>query len=260
MASDPRLARRMGQIDQQAGRFWLDITFPDGPPQEYERSGLEVTDNYIAWTTRPVSQQNYHRLHRALWPSAAFNSVYATGRYIFNLQLLRAKQFLGLAPQPEEELQQLRQQLELIHKAVQGRAQAKGDQKGLPEPSSATPTSERSTATPHPPVMGADATSNPNPDQQKALMPKIPTLPDGSNIPIALSIFATTLAKSWTPLTVEPPRGTVVVSGLVEVRGSKARCTMDVVAAYDPKANQYVLVKGAVRRIQGRRQPPKGGP
>jgi len=51
------------------GRYWLDIDFPDGPPPEYERGGIEVTPDYIAWTVKPVTPRNYFRLHQALWPS-----------------------------------------------------------------------------------------------------------------------------------------------------------------------------------------------
>ncbi|MCJ1251054.1 hypothetical protein MMC30_008285 [Trapelia coarctata] len=43
-------------------KYWLNVDFPDGPPPEYERAGLEITDDYVAWTVRPVSPMNLSRL------------------------------------------------------------------------------------------------------------------------------------------------------------------------------------------------------
>ena len=58
----------------------------------------------------------------------------------------------------------------------------------------------------------------------------------------------------------ELPRGTVAVSGLIEVVGTKGKATLDVTAAYDPKDNEFVLSLWRPRRIQPRSQSPKGGP
>lgn len=58
----------------------------------------------------------------------------------------------------------------------------------------------------------------------------------------------------------ELPRGTVAVSGLIEVVGTKGKATLDVTAAYDPKENEFVLSLWRPRRIQPRSQPPRGGP
>ncbi|KAJ9648596.1 hypothetical protein H2201_000927 [Coniosporium apollinis] len=254
MANQPRISKRFGQINVKSGKYWLDMTFPDGPPQEYERSGIEITDDFIGWTTRPVSQMNYGRLNRVLWPTAAFSSFYATSRYMFLLRLNQTKQLLGLAPKEDEKIVQLRAALEAVHP---------GAQTMLPKP--APPgTSGRSAADP---AKGIAPIALPAPPQGqrapeaggKEKAASLPSLPTIQRQPIAMSVFANTWVKNWTPLNVEAPRGSIVVSGLIEVQGSKARATMDVVAAYDPKQNKYVAMSLGVRRVQDKKQAPKGG-
>lgn len=50
-----------------------------------------------------------------------------------------------------------------------------------------------------------------------------------------------------------------MVSGLVELTGSKATAVLDVRAAYHPKENRWVAIGVGVRRLQARKQAPKGG-
>src|SRR5205085_1828341 len=82
--------------DMRKGRWWLDIFFPDGPPQEYARLGIEITNDYVALVRRPVDQRDHQRLLRTLMPSAALASVYATARYIFHANLDKARKAVGL--------------------------------------------------------------------------------------------------------------------------------------------------------------------
>ncbi|RMY23232.1 hypothetical protein D0866_05845, partial [Hortaea werneckii] len=58
----------------------------------------------------------------------------------------------------------------------------------------------------------------------------------------------------------EPPRGSFVVQGLVEVRGSRGRILFDVQSCYDPRQNKYVVVNAAVRGFKRWNQAPRGGP
>lgn len=78
-------------------------------------------------------------------------------------------------------------------------------------------------------------------------------------IPLAYHIFNHTLAKHWMPKKMEPPRGTCVVQGLVQVKGSKAVMTFDVQAYYDPKASKFVVVNASPRVMKKWQQAPRGG-
>lgn len=43
----PDLARSMGKVDLDRGRYWLNVDFPPGPPPDYEQIGwvsLSVSD------------------------------------------------------------------------------------------------------------------------------------------------------------------------------------------------------------------------
>jgi len=261
IASQKRAVFTFGEVDTQKGKFWLDTTFPDGPPQDYEISGIAITDNYIAWATKTMTQQNYARQQRAIFPTAAFWGMFASSKFLFNQQLQYIKQVLGLAPKPDQHIQQM---LEL--RAMQQRFGGKNQNDQQQPPSSSDATG----------AAGADGTMStqstakpPNAASRPAITLPIPSpqnptqahgAPDGMpKQPVTLAIFYHTFAHSQNKMKMDPPRGSVVFSGLVEVMGSKARATMDVTAAYDLSQGKFVIVNAAPRRIQARSQVPKGG-
>jgi hypothetical protein len=75
----------------------------------------------------------------------------------------------------------------------------------------------------------------------------------------ALTVFKTNLANQWQPAAVPPPRGSVVVSGLVQVLGSKGSCVVDVAAAYHPAKSRWLGISMTVRRAQPKSISPPGG-
>ncbi|KAF2085603.1 hypothetical protein K490DRAFT_58499 [Saccharata proteae CBS 121410] len=240
--ADDRIAvKNFGRIDTTKGRWWLDITFPDGPPIEYERAGIEIGDDYIALTRRTISQVNHRREQRALWPTVVASSFFASVNYLFKSNVNRVREKLGLAPWDPK--------VDTIdkHFAAVQRAQkmASPEQQNSVGHASATATGATSPAA--------------QVDSRQATSKGI----DAADITpqmIALAVGVSNLQSKWKPLINEPPRGTLVVSGLVEIIAAKARLTMDVYAAYDPKSNRYVLVQGKIRRVQHNRQRPRGGP
>ena len=81
----------------------------------------------------------------------------------------------------------------------------------------------------------------------------------GEDYAHASRAFKKTLAKNWSKgMSLEPPRGTLLISGLVELYGPKGFCVLDVRAAYEPRASQWVAVSIGLRRAQPRVQKPKG--
>ena len=75
----------------------------------------------------------------------------------------------------------------------------------------------------------------------------------------ALHVFQHSLIRTWKMPHAPPERGSIMVSGLVELVGSNAMCVLDVRAAYHPKESRWVAVGIGIRRMQAKKQAPKGG-
>ena len=288
-ANHPSINRQLGK-DLKVGKYWLDISFPDGPPQEYERSGIEIGDGFIAWSQQRLSQEKQWRLMRALWPQATAHSSWATVKVLGGIQWRRLKQAMrwgDVDPHaPEERFrvasEMMRQQgsegKEKVSKAQTDPNGSPGDVVARNDASTpATTTSAR----PSRPSQPSSEQSQKHPWLPSVPIPSYPfsasTLNKPSSageaqqadphadlgnldIPIAMHVFQSTLSKSWNPKKMEPPRGTFVVQGLVEVRGARGRMLFDVSSAYDPRLGKYVHVNAAVRGFKRWSQPPKGGP
>jgi hypothetical protein len=77
----------------------------------------------------------------------------------------------------------------------------------------------------------------------------------------AIMAFKVKMAQTWRPAPNYPPRGSILVSGLVELDSPKAWLVFDVKAAWDPKTRSYdarsMLLQ--LRRMQLKKQGPAGG-
>lgn len=266
----PAISRQLGP-EAKVGKYWLDISFPDGPPQEYERSGVEIGEGFVAWSQQKVSPEEQWRLARALWPRAMFESLYATGRIMFAMQYRQLKQALGWeGPNPTSPEEKYRHAIEMIQKRQQMGRERKGvgssthnsqTPDGLPlvgasaSADSAAPASESAAQSAKPSAAGPKD-GNKSPWQISIPLPAAPT-----DAPIALHVFGSTLSKNWNPKQSEPPRGSFVVQGLVEVRGKRGRMLFDVQSCYDPRQGKFVAVGVTLRPGGFKRwnQRPRGG-
>ena len=254
----PGVARQLGK-DTKIGKCWLDISFPDGPPQEYERSGIEIADTYIAWSQQRMSPEDHFRMIRALWPKAAFDSLYATTSVLAGINYRRIKQALGWeGKDPFSPEERMRHAIEMHNKQHHpNESSRKQVGQGQLEPN-AGPDAVGGSGV----IQPAKSTS----DEAKKLRPWMVDVPmpsadqNSMDVPIAMSVFQSTLMKQWNPKKMEPPRGTFVVQGLVEVRGSRGRMMFDVQSCYDPKAAKFTTVNANVRSFKLTKQGPKGGP
>ncbi|THZ89215.1 hypothetical protein D6C84_00267, partial [Aureobasidium pullulans] len=239
----PAFVKQLGR-DTKVGQCWLDIIFPDGPPQEYARAGIEVGDDFVAYSLQRIDAQQQHRITRTLWPTAAFNGLYNSTKVLAGFQYHRLKQLLGweIDTKPGSQDAKYQQLLQLLEaqQAQQQAAQAK-TQAGAGAPESANVDKEQSSAS--------------------SLFPwaKVPQPPSSIEMPIAQHIFHATLAQGKMPKKMEPPRGSFVVQGLIQLKGSRSILTLDVQAFYDPKASHFSVVNATPRTIKQRKQSPKGG-
>jgi hypothetical protein len=77
----------------------------------------------------------------------------------------------------------------------------------------------------------------------------------------AMTAFKMKLQQTWKPARNYPPRGSILVTGFVEVDSPKAWLVFDVKAAWDPKTKKYDSrsMSLSLRRMQMKKQGPLGG-
>lgn len=217
---------------------------------------LEITDDYIAWTVRPVSADNYARLQQALYPTAITSSIWASYSLLWSLQVARAKAFFNITSKPDTS----RQPPPNGFLEFQRSGQRATEQQPHPE------LGMKGSAAPKPAERGPEEPSPKHPSSPADLasgkvFPVVPSLPQpGGSISLAFSEFRRTLQRTWKPTPLPAPRGTCFVSGLVELVGPRGTCVLEVIAAYHPKEQKFVSIGMSVRRAQPKQQAPKGGP
>jgi hypothetical protein len=119
---------------------------------------------------------------------------------------------------------------------------------------------KRDTSAQPEPTEKTDPSNPTSADQKKVGLPKLPSItPQGEGKPFTLMLFLQSMAKNSKPFQIDPPRGTILVTGLIEVVGSRGRTTVDAQAAYDPKAKDFVVSSWSPRRFQPKSQSPRGG-
>lgn len=259
----PRVGMSIGK-DLKVGRYWLEISFPDGPPQEYVRSGIEIGDDFIAWSPQKLSPENHFRLTRALWPKATFDGVYNTAMIFTGIQYRRLKQALGWEEvNPASVEERFKVALEQMEAKKAGKGRGGSPVGGNPQPSpEGTPGSLVSVSS-----AANEAQSSPRASEDRSALPWMLSMPlpasedlvNPTDVQIAKSVFVHSLMKNWNPKKMEPPRGSFVVQGLVEIKGSKGKIMFDVQSCYDPKESKFVSVNAGMRSTKLWNQSPKGG-
>lgn len=262
----PLLARQLGK-DPKIGKYWLDISFPDGPPQEYERQGIEIGEGFVAWSRQKIDAEAYWRVRRAVWPRAVAESAWKAGRVLGAVQWRRVKEAMGwevgVTGGPAD------QYFKHIERVLAQRAGKQGGSANGIERQQTPETTATAADQPNAPARPSPPARDPNQPHPLGLLSNLP-LPNANSNPLIpptdlalfTHIFQASLSQRWNDpsLLKEPPRGSFLVSGLVELRGQKGRVVLDVRAAYDPKQSKYTHVNAGVRTVKGWRQGPKGGP
>ncbi|GAB7341549.1 hypothetical protein MBLNU457_7762t1 [Dothideomycetes sp. NU457] len=267
VAQHKGIARALGK-DQKVGKVWLDVTFPDGPPQEYSRKGLEIGAGFLAWSEQRITQQEYQRTMRALWPTALVSSLHAYWKTMWGFQTQRIRASLGLETKPEPGTPEHRaNSLLQVLQTQQASKQSRSLGKAQTDPQSSV--TERSQAGLETTTTDSDSkpSASASTDEKPWWFPPLPSVHPG--LPgeemeqvIATTMFAHTLSKGWRESsgTKEPPRGTFVVSGLLQVKGSRGQITLDVQGFYDPRISRYVVINISPRLYKKWNQAPRGGP
>ncbi|KAF2650216.1 hypothetical protein K491DRAFT_707704 [Lophiostoma macrostomum CBS 122681] len=253
----PHLKRALGTVDPKKGRVWLELVFPDGPPPEFERPGIEITEDLeVRSSTRPVHMVAHQRLQRLLVPLPVAHSLYVDGKSRAWTSWQDFRTYIGWESDATKKQQALKKILATP---------------GLPSP----PTSPSASSTPAPnekshaneaPQQPVAPTSSPQKEpatsgeQNAAFHRFLPSLPSTGDMTLNLSAFHQTFRRYNKGPPRNIPRGALQVSGLIEVIGNKGKMDIDVRAIYDPKDGQYKAVDMTPRNFKEHRQRPRGGP
>ncbi len=87
---------KLGQ-DINVTKHWLDIQYPDSPPPEYARKGIDFSDDAIEWKDEIIPHSHYIQLHHIMWPRAILAAVTISMHILYRMQLLKLKKQLGLS-------------------------------------------------------------------------------------------------------------------------------------------------------------------
>lgn len=213
---------------------------------------MEITADYVAWTTRPVPFGQYLRLQRNLQPLPMLSALWTSCRVLWSLQLewIQAKLTRDSkrgdldASSPTALLF-----LQRFIKAGQHKDQqlnAGNEDYSLEledDPPEDGPAEGRSEV----PLRPGPSSSSEDPS------------PLRQHMKTALKAFEMTLARKWKQPPALAERGTCLVSGLVQLEGPNAVCVLDVQASYHLQESRWVTCGVALRRMQLRRQVAKGG-
>lgn len=244
---NPSYVARLGKIDASKGNMWVEFRFPDGPPTEYERPGVELTE-HLEWrkATRPVQDMHHQRLSKLLYPTEASTALYQDTKRRLLVSWNTIKSCVGWEDRSQPDTVQ-----QVFQRALANSPPPPGtDASSVPPPTdkSASTISESSPS-------ASSASSLDNSAKDLGFV-----LPDPKKLTLDLTNFRQDFRKAFKPYSLPPPRGSFLVLGLIEVYGERSRLTLNVTAFYDPKQGRYVGVQGKIWNLVDHRQTPKGGP
>lgn len=89
-------------------------------------------------------------------------------------------------------------------------------------------------------------------------VPEIPSSKEPTLVTTFMRIFDKNMSKARRRFRPDPPQGAVVISGLVEVRGTKSLVTLDVITEYDIENDRFQHADIFVRSLRPVTQRPRG--
>ncbi len=100
---------------------------------------------------------------------------------------------------------------------------------------------------------------SPPSDTSKPFQLRFPPPGTREDLASAATAFKTTFSQTWQPTHTPPERGTVLFSGMVELVGPKGVAVLDVRGEYHAAESRWTKVGIGVRRLQSKKQIPRGG-
>ncbi|ELR09995.1 hypothetical protein VC83_06396 [Pseudogymnoascus destructans] len=261
-------------------KHWLDIIYPYGPPPEFVRSGIEITDDFISWSTIPIDQETVLRIRQALFPVAVAKATWKFVQVLFSQDpeektrsIMRAHYRI---PDPKKTYPALASSDKKVTEEKVTQARVTGGvgvttQAGNFNHSTAQQTQE--SANKQPGHIGekalqtqSDAASAAkNVNQNGSDQPGRRTIRDtelykmmAKRCAHALFTFRFTNTANWKQVKVIP-RGSIVITGWVEIETQLDFVTLEVIGVWDPKTKAYDArnCQLVVRRTRRKKQSPR---
>ena len=217
--ANPILVQRIGR-EVKVRKHWLDLDFPQRPPPIVVRNGLLLAPGSIGIVTSEVDPVLSLQIQRALVPTAFALPAYAFVKTLLYENVTGVARYFGWNSEPS---------FPTSPSSMTVRLPSLG---GKMSESSAESSSNSSRK--------ISEAINPNATQYDEFKKKIPSyelLRPG--IQAAFAEFKKKWAETYQPIRGPPPRGSIGVSGLVELQSPVARIVLEVVAFWDPKTNKY---------------------
>lgn len=213
----------------------------------------------------PVESSTVSRLRQALWPSALALSIWTFYKSLLTRDTSTLTEQLGRQPKPGATLGEMYEHI----KNTYGFGKADQSSKDSPPRTTTAPTAvgeSKHTDSNH---SISKSSSNPldalgksndkirPPELDSATAAKKPDI----HVLNAVMAARTKFAQTWRAAPYYPPRGSIIVSGLIELDAPRAWLVVDVKAAWDPKTKTFDMksMQLVLRRLQMKKQAPLGG-
>lgn len=258
---NPVLQMRLGK-DIKVRRYWMDLDFPYRAPPTYSRSGILWTGDGIGIADENMDSATAKLIQRVLWPQPLALSTWSFVKALAQQNLEVLSNSLGFndsngtkgfpdrpvfpPPLPTTHTSDVQKTLDRIRQQATKRPEEVNDPAAMASRAEASHPKPAITPPPRSSSSGANDSTEKIPLEGKVRS----AIGLGTRGP--WEEFRKTYLKQWKPIRTDPPRGCVVVSGLVEIETERAWLVIDVLAWYNPKTKDLDKQSSwmSVRRIQ----------
>lgn len=221
---------------------------------------LEMTDDYTKMATRSISEGEYKRVERVLWPYPMAKATWAGLKDFSEIQYAKLKDHFKVKSGPNALEQSLATQaldLEKLSKA--GKKQVphiKAEMDKMSDPKAVGTDGTKS----EPEITNSKGISNPLKPDSSNILSSLPQLlqPGPEMRAVMAKHIETFVQTSQRRHTI--PRGAFTISGLVEFAGPRGLVLVDLIALYHPKTSELKILEMRRRRIRPLKVRPWGGP
>lgn len=235
----------------QLGPSWLIISFPERPPPEFFRAGIEITDENISITTQKVDSRTKAMLDRILKPYPMASASYAFVKTFFKQSTSDVAKFFGYSSEgteistssPDPEIAKTLKRLEARQIATGGAAASPSSPAASTAPRTDPGASSEKSDSQQSDIRNVTKNVVRSSSEEDRMAPIKAAIPNYSDLvekgkgPWAA--FASQYKRLWRPLKYYPPRGCLAVHGMVSLDSSKGRIFIDVFAWYHPKTKEF---------------------
>lgn len=248
---------------------------------------IEITDDFVSWTTMPIDSLVVKRIQQAFYPAAVAKATWSWMKVLFSIEdpnktagriVIDAHRPNG--PKIELTYDELLAKTKNVTGEKIAQDKAAGDGLGVPaqvrrynrlkaqqvqDATGKHPDAVDEKGLPAQTHGASQAKVNASQDSGDQMVATIRDTGLYKKLIARYSYANVTwkyiLAMNWKPLKDLAPRGSILVSGLVELDTPAAWIVMDVMGVWDPKARMFDLDNSdfQIRRVQKKKQAPLTG-